>query len=87
LGHLAISATIKISVLAVNCRQLDSSPSSRAAKIGTSAHVGHENAFPRTAFDSRTGEEERNFRSGLASGAVPGGQFQRRQYHDDRGLE
>jgi ADP-ribose pyrophosphatase YjhB (NUDIX family) len=33
--------------------------SGRAAEIGTSAHVGHEKTGPRTAFDSRTGEEER----------------------------
>ena len=33
--------------------------SRRAAEIGTSAYVGHEKTGPRTAFDSRTGEEER----------------------------
>ncbi len=37
--------------------------SRRAAEIGTSAHVEHEKTGPRTAFDSRTGEEERNRRS------------------------
>jgi hypothetical protein len=39
LGHAAIPATIKISVLAVICRQLDSLPSRRAAEIAATVRI------------------------------------------------